>query len=105
MNTRMRRATAVFVPSFLAGLVLYFEALRPGYGVGLIVLGIALFAAGGVDDQQRLLWMPFVLVGAYLAAINFTALSAPPPLVGALLSLLGVAVLVVAAVLTWMSPE
>lgn len=101
MKATMRRATAVFVPSFLAGLVLYFGTLRVGYGIFSIIIGIALFAAGGVNDRYRLLWAPFVLVGAYLAAINFTPLSAPPPVVGGLFVLFGVAVLVVGAGMEW----
>ena len=96
MNTTTRRALAVFVPSLLAGVVLYFETLRPGYGVVLVVVAIALFAAGGIDEQHRLLWVPFALVGAALMAINFTSLAVPSPFVGAALALFGVAVLAVA---------
>lgn len=102
MKTAMRRAVAVFVPSFLAGVVLYFGVLRPGYGIVLLIVAIALFAAGGVNEANRLLWVPFALVGALLAAINFAGLSVPPALTGSLLVVFGVASLVSGAAIEWL---
>lgn len=77
MNTAMRRATAVAIPFVAAGVVVLLDGVRPGMGIASIVLAVALFAAGGVNDRYRLLWVPFAAVGVFLAALNFTALQVP----------------------------
>ena len=98
----MRRATAVAIAFVAGGTIVLFDAVRPGMGVALIVLAVALFAAGGVNAGYRLLWLPFAAVGAFLAALNFTAFSVPPEPTGLALCAVGVGVLLLAAGGGWL---
>lgn len=98
----MRRATAVAVPFVAAGVLMFLDRVRPGMGVASIVLAVALFAAGGVNDRYRLLWMPFTVVGVFLAALNFTPLGVPLVPTGILFCAVGIGALLLAAGRDWL---
>lgn len=102
MNTAMRRATAIAIPSVAAGVLILLRAVRPGMGIASIVLAVALFAAGGVNERYRLLWIPFVAIGLFLAALNFTSLNVPSEPTGLLLCVVGISALLLAAGSNWL---
>lgn len=101
MNEMMRRATAVAIPFGVGGALLLFDMVRPGMGVVSLILAIALFAAGGVNDRYRLLWVPFAAVGVFLAALNFTAFSVSREPVGLLFCMVSLVALLIAAGDDW----
>ena len=82
MNERMCQATAIAIAFGATGTIVLFDAVRPGVGIASIVLAVALYAAGGVNDRYRLLWLPFAAVGVFLASLNFTPLDVPAEPVG-----------------------
>lgn len=102
MNTGMRRATAIAIASVAAGVLILLDAVRPGMGIAMVVLAVALFAAGGVNDRYRLLWVPFAAVGAFLAALNFTPLQVPTEPTGLSLCAIGLGALLLAAGSEWL---
>ncbi len=102
MNERMRLGTAVAIAFIAAGILLLFDVIRPGMGIASLVLAVALFAAGGVNAEYRLLWLPFAVVGVSLAALTFTALRVPTEPVGLLCFAVGLGALLFAAGSGWL---
>jgi hypothetical protein len=93
----MRVATAVCLPAVVAGSLLLLDLVRPGMGIALLVLAVALFAAGGVNERYRSLWIPFAIIGGFLAALNFTPLDVPTETTGIALCAVAVLALVLGA--------
>lgn len=96
MDTSLRRATAVAIAAITTGTIVLLDAVRPGMGISLLVLAVALFAAGGVNEAYRLLWLPFAALGAFLTALNFTPLTVSSEPTGLALYAIGLGALLLA---------